>query len=224
MIVSALTQQLGHDFIEPLLLQRALTHRSHSQAHNERLEFLGDSVLNCVIAEQLYCAYPNLPEGDLSRLRSSLVNQQALFTLADQLQLGELLLLGAGEKKSGGNHRPSMLADAMEALIGAVFLDGGFDAARRVVQKLYVPLLNQDNLQTLGKDAKTQLQEYLQARKLNVPDYRVVEIQGKAHEQHFVVECAIVALHLTTRGEGTSRRLAEQAAAQGACIQLRGAA
>jgi len=212
----ALCRKLGYEFSQPQLLQRALTHRSHSQAHNERLEFLGDSVLNCAIARHLYDAYPDLPEGDLSRLRSNLVNQQTLFTLAQQLNLGELLLLGEGERKSAGSRRPSILADAMEALFGAVFLDGGFTAAQQVLLGLYVPFIAGADVQTLGKDAKTLLQEYLQGRKLPLPQYTVTAIQGEAHAQLFQVECKIADLKITTHGEGSSRRAAEQAAAEAA--------
>lgn len=216
----ALCRLIGHDFSQPLLLQRALTHRSHSAAHNERLEFLGDSVLNCAVAKYLYDSHPDWAEGDLSRLRSNLVNQQTLCALAQQLQLGELLLLGEGERKSAGFRRPSILADALEALIGAVFLDGGFAAAEQVVLKLYVPFMQQADVQTLGKDAKTLLQEYLQSRKLALPKYTVIATRGEAHEQLFQVECEIAQLKLNTRGEGSSRRIAEQAAAEAAYQKL----
>ena len=219
---AALCSRIGYEFVQPQLLQRALTHRSHGPANNERLEFLGDSVLNCSIASYLYNNYPDLPEGDLSRLRSNLVNQQTLCTLAQQMDLGELLLLGEGERKSGGHRRPSILADAMEALFGAVFLDSGFDAAQRVVLGLYVPFIEQADVQTLGKDAKTLLQEYLQGRKLALPKYTVLATEGEAHAQHFRVECEIAQLKLTTRGEGGSRRAAEQAAAADAYRQLAG--
>ena len=212
----ALCRQLGYVFTQPQLLQRALTHRSHSQAHNERLEFLGDSVLNCVIAKHLFDAYPHLPEGDLSRLRSNLVNQQALCTLAQQLQLGELLLLGEGERKSAGFRRPSILADALEAIFGAVFLDAGFAAAEKVVLGLYVPFIAQADVHALGKDYKTLLQEYLQGKRLALPKYTVIATQGEAHAQLFQVECEIGQLKLTTRGEGASRRTAEQVAAEAA--------
>ncbi|MBI3901922.1 MAG: ribonuclease III [Nitrosomonadales bacterium] len=212
----ALCRRLGYTFAQPQLLQRALTHRSHSQAHNERLEFLGDSVLNCTVAKHLYDAYPDLPEGDLSRVRSNLVNQQTLYTLAQQLDLGELLQLGEGERKSAGHRRPSILADAMEALFGAVFLDGGFDAAQQVVLGLYVPYIKQADVQALGKDAKTLLQEYLQGKKLALPQYTVAAIQGEAHAQLFKVACEIAQLKLITHGEGVSRRAAEQAAAEAA--------
>lgn len=211
-----LCRQLGYAFTQPQLLQRALTHRSYSQAHNERLEFLGDSVLNCTIAAYLYEHYPELPEGDLSRLRANLVNQQTLCLLAQQIGLGEHLLLGEGERKSGGHRRPSMLADAMEALFGAVFLDGGFAAAQQTVLRFYVPYLAQTGVEMLGKDAKTMLQEYLQSRKLALPAYRVTAVQGEAHAQSFRVECEIAQLKLVTCGEGASRRAAEQAAAAAA--------
>ena len=212
----ALCRQIGHQFSQPQLLQKALTHRSHSTAHYERLEFLGDSVLNCAIAKYLYDHHPELPEGDLSRVRSNLVHQQTLFTLAQNLNIGELLLLGEGERKSAGSRRPSILADTMEALFGAVFLDADFAAAEQVVLRLYMPLIEQMDVQNLGKDAKTQLQEYLQARKLALPKYTVVATQGEAHAQLFVIECAIPQLKIASRGEGSSRRIAEQAAAEAA--------
>lgn len=216
----ALCRQLGHVFTQPQLLQRALTHRSHSAAHNERLEFLGDSVVNCVVAKYLHDTYPDLPEGDLSRLRSNLVNQQTLYELAQQLHLGELLLLGEGERKSAGSSRPSILADALEALVGALFLDGGFEAAERAVLSLYIPFIRQADVLTLGKDAKTLLQEYLQSRKLALPKYTVIATQGEAHAQIFQVECAIAQLKMSTRGEGSSRRIAEQMAADVAYQKL----
>jgi ribonuclease-3 len=217
---AALCKQLGYQFAHPHLLQRALTHRSYSAAHNERLEFLGDSVLNFAITKYLYDTYPELPEGDLSRQRSNLVNQQTLATLAQGLKLGEQLLLGEGERKGAGHRRPSILADALEALFGAVLLDADFAAAEKVVLGLYVPFIAQADLKTLGKDAKTLLQEHLQGRKLALPQYSIVEIKGEAHEQTFVVSCEIAQLDLTTQGEGTSRRLAEQIAAEKAYQQI----
>jgi len=217
---AALCKQLGYQFVQPQLLQRALTHRSYSAAHNERLEFLGDSVLNCTIAKYLYTTYPDFPEGVLSRLRSNLVNQQTLATLAQQMDLGEHLLLGEGERKSAGHRRPSILADALEALFGAVWLDANFATAEKVVLGLYVPLIDKTDLQTLGKDAKTLLQEHLQGRKLALPQYNVAEIKGEAHAQTFVVSCDIAQLGLTTRGEGASRRIAEQIAAEKAYQQI----
>ncbi len=218
---AALCKQLGYQFIQPQLLQRALTHRSFSASHNERLEFLGDSVLNCTIAKYLYEAYPEMPEGDLSRLRSNLVNQQTLAILAQQLNLGEQLLLGDGERKNAGFRRPSILADGLEALFGAVLLDADFAAAEKVILGLYGPFIAQTDLKTLGKDAKTLLQEYLQGRKLLLPQYKVIEIKGKAHAQIFVVSCAIAQLDLNTQGEGASRRIAEQIAAERAYRQIK---
>ncbi len=213
---AALCRQLGYQFHQPALLQRALTHRSYSSAHNERLEFLGDSVLNCTIAKYLYQTYPDVPEGDLSRLRSNLVNQQTLAVLAQQLNIGELLALGEGELKSAGASRPSILADALEAVFGAVLLDSDFETAEKVVLGLYVPFIAKMDLQSLGKDAKTQLQEYLQGRKFSLPKYSVIEIKGEAHAQTFEVECEIEKLKIKTRGEGHSRRVAEQVAAEAA--------
>jgi ribonuclease-3 len=218
---AALCKQLGFKFQQPQLLQRALTHRSYCTAHNERLEFLGDSVLNCTVAKYLYDTYPDLTEGDLSRLRSNLVNQQTLAILAQQLNLGEQLLLGEGEHKSGGFRRPSILADALEAIFGAVMVDADFAAAEKVVLGLYVPFIAQTDLQSLGKDAKTLLQEYLQGNKLALPQYNVDEIKGEAHAQTFVVSCEIAQLRLTTQGEGASRRIAEQIAAARAYQQIK---
>ncbi|MDO8264304.1 MAG: ribonuclease III [Gallionella sp.] len=215
-----LCRQLGHVFAQPQLLQRALTHRSYAPEHNERLEFLGDSVLGCVIAKYLYGSYPQLSEGELSRLRSNLVKEDTLVILAQQLELGSYLRLGEGERKSGGFRRPSILADAMEALFGAVLLDSGFAAAEKVVLGLFVPYLAKVDVQTLGKDAKTLLQEYLQGRRIPLPAYSVIATQGQAHEQSFEVECAIPTLKISTRGAGSSRRNAEQQAAQAAYQQL----
>lgn len=212
--------RLGHVFSQPALLQRALTHRSYSPEHNERLEFLGDSVLGCIAAKYLYDNYPHLSEGELSRLRSNLVKEETLAILAQQLDLGSQLKLGEGERKSGGNRRHSILADAVEALFGAVFLDGGFPAAERAVLSLLVPYLAHADIQTLGKDAKTLLQEYLQGRHIPLPTYSVIATMGQAHEQSFQVECVINSLKIITRGEGSSRRNAEQKAAQAAYQQL----
>jgi ribonuclease-3 len=216
----ALCRRLGYAFVQPELLQRALTHRSYTPEHNERLEFLGDSVLGCIIATHLYSTYPQLSEGELSRLRSSLVREDTLAILAQQLDVGSYLKLGEGERKSGGFRRPSILADAMEALFGAVLLDGGYQAAEKVVLGLYVPYLAQADVGTLDKDAKTLLQEYLQGRRIPLPVYSVIATQGHAHEQSFEVECAIPSLNVRTRGTGSSRRGAEQQAARAACQQL----
>ena len=217
---SGLSRRLGHEFREPQLLQQALTHRSYAPEHNERLEFLGDSILGCVIAKHLYASHPQLSEGELSRLRSNLVKEDTLVTLARQLGLGDHLRLGEGERKSAGSRRPSTLADAMEALFGAVFLDGGFAAAEKVVLGLYVPYLAEVDVRALGKDAKSMLQEYLQGRRIPLPTYTVVATQGAAHEQTFRVECSIPSLGITVHGEGSSRRNAEQQAAQEAVRQL----
>lgn len=209
-----LARCLGHDFRQPDLLRQALTHRSFGQPHNERLEFLGDSVLNCTIAKELYTLFPRLPEGTLSRLRANLVNQQALAEIALTLDLGEYLLLGEGELKSGGFRRPSILADALEASFGAVMLDSGFDAAAKVIAVLFASRLQAIDPKVEGKDPKTLLQEYLQGRKIALPQYSVLSITGEAHEQHFKVECHIPDLDIRSTGEGISRRGAEQEAAR----------
>jgi ribonuclease-3 len=215
-----LQRKLGHSFAQASLLQQALTHRSHSVGHNERIEFLGDSVLNCCIAHELYQRFGELKEGELSRLRANLVRQETLAELAQQLELGTYLRLGEGELKSGGFRRPSILADGLEALIGAVFLDGGFAAAQGVIRGLYAALLERLDPQTLGKDPKTLLQELLQARKIPLPQYSVVATQGAAHNQLFRVECQIPQLAIRTTGFGASRRVAEQEAAQLALSQM----
>lgn len=205
---------LGYTFARPELLQEALTHRSHSIPHNERLEFLGDAILNCAIAALIYKSFPSLPEGHLSRLRASFVNQQALFDIALGLRMDQLIRLGEGELKSGGCHRPSILADAFEAVLGAIYLDSDFTQAEAVVKALYDPLIQKVDLKTQGKDPKTLLQEFLQSQKLALPEYAVVTTTGKAHKQKFQVECVLPALNIRTLGEGSSRRSAEQAAAK----------
>jgi ribonuclease-3 len=211
---SDLNTRLGYEFERPELLRQALTHRSHSTPHNERLEFLGDGVLNCVIAALLYERFPNLPEGHLSRLRANLVNQECLSRIALSLELGNELRLGEGELKSGGFRRPSILADALEAVTGAIFLDGGYQATTAVLTRIFDPLLRELDPNTLGKDPKTLLQEVLQARRLALPQYNVVTVQGEAHEQQFHVECVIPGLDIRTAGSGASRRSAEQSAAR----------
>lgn len=205
---------IGYRFSDRELLRRALTHRSYGPAHNERLEYLGDSVLNCVVALELYHKFPSLPEGELSRLRAHLVNQQSLAAIAQQFAFGGQLRLGEGELKSGGTRRPSILADAVEAVVGAAFLDGGFAAARKVVQVLLGDALSAIDPAVSGKDPKTLLQEYLQGRRFALPHYAVVATRGEAHEQHFQVECIIAELGVRTVGEGASRRGAEQEAAR----------
>jgi ribonuclease-3 len=217
-----LQQRVGYRFSGRELLAQALTHRSHGTPHNERLEFLGDSVLNCVVAVELFERFRDLPEGDLSRLRARLVRQEALHQLAQDLGLGEHLRLGEGELKSGGSARPSILADAFEALVGAIFLDGGFGAAREAVLRLYEPLLAGLDPQDSGKDPKTLLQELLQARRMALPQYTVLATRGAAHDQNFEVECTIPQLSVRTTGSGSSRRIAEQEAAMRAFEQIRG--
>jgi len=215
-----LQDALGHRFSRAELLSQALTHRSHSSPHNERLEFLGDSVLNCVVAALLFERFPGLREGELSRQRANLVRQDTLAVIAQGLDLGERLRLGEGELKSGGFRRPSILADGLEAVIGAVFLDAGFDAASNVVARLYRPLLERIDPNASGKDAKTELQELLQARKLALPNYTLLLTEGEAHAQTFQVECVIAELAIRVTGLGSSRRNAEQAAAKSAIAEI----
>lgn len=208
-----LANRLGHRFGQARLLERALTHRSFSADHNERLEFLGDSVLSLAISGLLFEKLSELPEGDLSRVRANLVKQDTLHGIAVRLDLSSCLRLGDGEKRSGGHRRPSILADALEAVIGAVYLDAGFDAANALVQRLYAGVELHAGMQAMDKDGKTGLQEWLQARKMKLPEYRVVATTGEAHRQTFDVECAVAELGLAERGIGASRRAAEQAAA-----------
>jgi ribonuclease-3 len=213
---TAVERGIGYCFRDTELLRQSLTHRSHGPQHNERLEFLGDAVLNCVIASVLLERFPRLSEGALSRTRANLVNQESLFNLADALGLGDSLRMGEGELKSGGFRRPSILADALEAVFGAVFLDGGFDAARTAVLAIFEPVIADLDPRSHGKDPKTSLQEYLQGRRLSLPQYAVVATRGEAHDQRFEVECMIPELNIRSRGEGASRRAAEQSAARAA--------
>jgi len=212
-VQAAFARRLGHEFANPGLLRTALTHRSHSATHNERLEFLGDSILNCVIAHQLFQRFPSLPEGDLSRLRANLVKKETLHELAQGLNLGEQLRLGEGELKSGGHTRPSILADALEALFGAVFLDAGFDTAHQVVSRLFTAKLDAISTDQPIKDPKTRLQEYLQARRQPLPVYTLAAADGQAHQQQFRILCQVASANLQTEGQGGSRRAAEQEAA-----------
>lgn len=214
MDVTLLQNRLSHTFKDAGLLQQALTHRSHSSVHNERLEFLGDSILNCVVASLLFDRYSKIDEGDLSRLRANLVKQQSLYEIAQRLELSQFLRLGEGELKSGGFRRPSILADTLEALFGAIFLDAGFNAARDVIRSLYIPILDSVDPKTLGKDAKTLLQEYLQGKKIALPQYNVVATHGAAHNQEFEIECLVPKLDIQVFGTGGSRRAGEQAAAK----------
>lgn len=209
----ALQQRLQHEFADPKLLVQALTHRSFSADHNERIEFLGDSVLNLAVAAMLYEQLSNLPEGDLSRVRANLVKQDTLHQLAVVLGLPSMMRLGEGEAKSGGQKRPSILADALEAVIGAVYLDAGFAKANDLVRRLFKDVAINPQMPAIGKDPKTELQEWLQGRKMNLPIYRVVGTMGAAHKQTFDVECEISEFGRAERGIGGSRRAGEQAAA-----------
>ena len=209
----ALQKRLEYEFSNPRLLVQALTHRSFSSDHNERIEFLGDSVLNLAVAGLLYEQLSELPEGDLSRVRANLVKQDTLHQLAVSLGLPDLLRLGEGEAKSGGQKRPSILADALEAVIGAVYLDAGFDVASGLVRRLFKDVEINAQMPAIGKDPKTELQEWLQGRKMNLPIYRVVGTQGAAHKQTFDIECEIAEYRRAERGIGGSRRAGEQAAA-----------
>ena len=209
----ALQSRLQHVFAKPALLTQAVTHRSFSADHNERLEFLGDSVLNLAVAGMLFERLSSLPEGDLSRIRANLVKQDTLHLLALELGLPNVIRLGEGEARSGGQKRPSMLADALEAVIGAVYLDAGFAAAQALIQRLFKAVEINPTMEAIGKDPKTELQEWLQGRKMNLPLYKVVGTQGAAHKQTFDVECEIIELNFSERGIGGSRRAGEQAAA-----------
>lgn len=214
MSLESLVKHIDYPFSNPALLTQALTHRSFSGINNERLEFLGDGALNFIIAHQLYQRFPRLAEGDLSRLRAALVKESTLSEIAFSLNIGNALKLGEGELKSAGWRRPSILADALEAIVGAVYVDGGYHAAEALVLKLFEEKLAIIDPKIIDKDAKSQLQEYLQGKKIELPDYKVVSIEGEAHAQTFKMECAIEKLHITTVGEGASRRVAEQQAAQ----------
>jgi len=208
-----LQRRLQHEFSNASLLTQALTHRSFSSDHYERLEFLGDSVLNLAVSDLLFARLASLPEGDLSRIRANLVKQDTLHQLAVDLGLPDIIRLGEGEMRSGGQKRPSILADTLEAIIGAVYLDAGFATAQSLVQRLFNSVEINPQMEAIGKDAKTELQEWLQGRKMKLPVYRVVATIGAAHKQSFDVECEIPELRLTERGIGGSRRSGEQAAA-----------
>ena len=208
-----LQRRLQHEFATISLLNRAITHRSFSVDHYERLEFLGDSVLSLAISDLLYSKLGELPEGDLSRVRANLVKQDTLHKLAVTLGLPDVIRLGEGEMRSGGQKRPSILADTLEAIIGAVYLDAGFDKAQALVHRLYQSVEINPQMEAIGKDPKTELQEWLQGRKLKLPVYTVVATLGVAHKQSFDVECEIPELKLSQRGIGGSRRAGEQAAA-----------
>jgi len=215
-----LLAKLGYRFQEPTLLEEALTHRSASGPNNERLEFLGDAALNFVIAAELFALEKAAPEGDLSRLRASLVKGETLAGVARQLDLGSYLSLGSGELKSGGADRDSILADALEAILGAVYIDGGFPECRDLIRTLFAERLDARPRAGTLKDPKTRLQEYLQSRQLGLPVYHVLEETGEAHRRQFKVSCEIADVGLQAFGTGTSRRKAEQAAAASALEQV----
>ncbi len=219
--LAELQRRLQHNFSNTALLSQALTHRSFSSDHNERLEFLGDSVLSLAVSDLLYERLSKLPEGDLSRVRANLVRQETLHQLSVDLGLPDVIRLGEGEMRSGGQKRPSILADVLEAVIGAVYLDGGFAAAQSLVQRLFNAVEINPGMEAIGKDPKTELQEWLQGRKMKVPLYRVVGTQGAAHKQIFDVECEVIELNLAERGIGGSRRAGEQAAAAAMLQTLR---
>lgn len=210
----------GYTFKNASLLELAFTHRSYAKQNNERLEFLGDSILNCTIAAELYSKYPNVPEGDLSRLRSSLVDKDTLANLARERDIGQYILLGGGELKTGGWRRDSILADAMEAIFGAVYLDSGVVVAQSFIMRVYHKALSDVPDVAELKDPKTRLQEYLQAEKLPIPTYSIVSVSGKSHDQQFTVECSVAEYKITQQAMGTSRRKAEQAAAKRVLSQL----
>jgi ribonuclease-3 len=221
MIQQDLAKRLSHSFVNGNLLTQALTHRSFGSHNNERLEFLGDGALNFIIANQLYQRFPKLAEGDLSRLRAQLVKEATLSELAITLNLGDALRLGEGELKSAGWRRPSILADALEAIIGAVYLDSGFAAVEAFVLGLYTDKLETIDPNVIDKDPKSLLQELLQSKKIAVPEYTVTFTSGEAHAQKFVVECFVEKYAIRTVGEGTSRRIAEQQAAQLALLEFK---
>ena len=220
-LAGTLGARLGYQFRNPLLLLAALTHRSKNSDNNERLEFLGDAILGFIIADSLYGRFPAASEGELSRSRSHLVRGDTLAKLAKKLDLGEYLRMGPGELKSGGYRRNSILADALEALIGAIYLDGGIEPAKAFILRNYAETMTAMSLEQVAKDPKTQLQEYLQAHKMDLPVYEILTTSGDAHQQTFSVKCVIDKLNIETRGEGGSRRKAEQSAAKAALDKIR---
>ena len=212
--IDALQDRLGYRFVDVELLSRALTHRSFGTDHNERLEFLGDAVLSLAISSLLFERFSGSDEGDLTRVRAHLVREDTLHKVALAYGLPEVLRLSDGEARGGGAQRPSILADALEGVLGATFVDGGFDAVRAMVQRMFGDMTVNTDIASWTKDAKTELQEWLQARRLPVPTYRISATRGQAHAQTFEVECSVPALSLTHLGEGRSRRVAEQEAAR----------
>lgn len=220
MTLSELEQKLGHKFTNTALLAQALTHRSFGVDHNERLEFLGDSILNCCIANMIFGQFPSMPEGELSRMRANLVNQSVLAEISSDLGIGHLLRLGDGELKTGGAQRPSILGDALEAILGAVFLDADFRTATNVVRVLFASRIETIRNAIPVKDAKTGLQEWLQSKHLPLPEYTVKRIEGESHRQLFHVECEVASFGVKAEGSGGSRRVAEQEAAAQVLIAL----
>jgi ribonuclease III len=212
--IERLQRALEYTFEDRKLLELALCHRSVGGSNNERLEFLGDSILNHLIAEYLYHNFPKLREGDLSRMRAALVKGETLALVASDIDLGSYLELGSGERKSGGHRRSSILADALEAVLGAILLDGGVEECRQCIHRLFEERLQGMSQETVSKDAKTRLQEYLQGRGYPLPDYQLIDVSGEAHAQHFLVGCQLEKPKVDLRGEGSSRRKAEQHAAE----------
>jgi ribonuclease-3 len=219
--LQALEKVLDYEFKDKALLELALTHRSFHGSNNERLEFLGDSILNFIVAELLFKKFSDLDEGDLSRLRSQLVNESTLSEIGAAINIGEYLKLGEGELKSAGWRRPSIMADGLEAIIGALFMDGGIDASHLFITKSYQDRINSINPREIHKDPKSILQEFLQSKKIALPSYEIISIEGEAHSQFFKVNCLISELKLISEGEGTSRKVAEQMAAQVAMKMLK---
>lgn len=218
--IARLQSALGYQFSDPELLQLALTHRSAGSQNNERLEFLGDSILNHIVAEALYRRFPSAREGEMSRMRASLVKGETLAEVASELTLGEYLVLGAGERKSGGHRRSSILADALEAVAGAVLLDSDVEHCRRTVLDWLEPRLQALSLSAVDKDAKTRLQEFLQGRNYPLPEYDLLSVQGSDHAQQFQVACRLSKPQLVVEGNGASRRKAEQSAATSALERI----
>lgn len=218
--LEALERTLGYSFGNGELLERALTHRSHNSRNNERLEFLGDAILNFVIAEELFTRFTAAREGQLSRLRARLVRRQTLAEIAREMNIGDHLIMGSGELKSGGFDRDSILSDSMEAIIGAIYVDSGLDLVRSAILDWFYSRLEPLSLEKSQKDSKSRLQEFLQSRQANLPEYVVVDVSGKSHDQTFVVECRSELLEVPARGEGGSRRVAEQNAAAIALVRL----
>lgn len=217
---TTLQRKLGYSFTNESLLTRALTHRSHNTSNNERLEFLGDAILNFIIAEELFVRFPGAREGQLSRLRARLVRRQTLAEVAREFDLGDYLIMGTGELKSGGFERDSILSDAMEAIIGAIYSDSNLPTVRKALLEWFYARLESISLEKSQKDSKSRLQELLQARQANLPEYVVIEVTGQSHDQNFIVECRSELLEEPVKGEGSSRRVAEQNAAMVALAQL----